>query len=76
MFFGWQKEPVVKRDDFMNDDTDKILDEMIQNMILADKLLRERFGDFDIKDILLNNSMKTVPSGSVFPMDFKYERKV
>jgi hypothetical protein len=56
--------------------TDKKLNEMVKNMVLVDELLRELFGDFDMKDILSHNSMKDVPSENTFFMDFKYEGKV
>jgi hypothetical protein len=57
-------------------DVDKKLEEMLKGFLLIDVELRKRFGDFDMKDILLTKSMKDpVPSECVFPMDFKYHKK-
>jgi hypothetical protein len=60
---------------FMNDVDEKI-NEMVQNMILVDTELKKRFGNFNMKDVMLSQPMmKDVPSKCVFPMDFKYEKR-
>lgn len=59
---------------FMSD-VDKKLNEMVETMRMVDEELRKRFGDFDMRDILLTTpSMTDVPSECVIPMDFKYSK--
>ena len=56
-------------------DTDKKLNEMMESFLMIDRELKKRFGDFDMKDVMLSESMKdSVPSECVFPIDFKYKK--
>lgn len=58
----------------MNDDVDKKVDEIMETFLMIDTEFRKRFGDFDMKDVMLSQSVKDVPKECVFPMDFKYEK--
>ena len=53
---------------------DKKLKEMIETFLMVDAILRERFGYFNMKDILLQKPMKASTLELSFPMDFKYEK--
>jgi len=53
-------------------DVDKKIDEMVETILMVDRELRKRFGDFNMKDVMLSQPMKDdVPPEYVFPMDFK-----
>jgi hypothetical protein len=56
-------------------DVDKKLNEMVEAMRMVDEELRKRFGDFDMREVMLAQSMKNVSPVFVFPLDFKYEKK-
>jgi hypothetical protein len=56
-------------------EVERRINEMVDTVRIVHERLREKFGDFDMKDILLQYSMKDVPSDCVFPLDFIYEKK-